>query len=240
MNNRYYGSKSKLGVCHTSIKNLNKANSENPNSSKSICQVLESSLVSPIESQSLENQKGEKMASVINITGKDTPISGSSTGTESKNVGGFTKHAQSNRAFSKIQSYANEFVEKIIHSVIEVNDESGKCSRRNSETIYITDTVTSTVLTCSDCPTPKQGSVVMLNDGREEVGAQSDGMNKSILIQTKRILKENIDQQIEDVITESVTKATAITNLNSDNTLRRDECNREGMSDRMVNNLIFY
>ncbi|VDK67895.1 unnamed protein product [Litomosoides sigmodontis] len=163
------------------------------------------------------------MASVINITDKDTSISGSSikdgiSGAESKKVGGFTKHALTNRAFSKIQSYANEFVE-IIHSVIEVNDEPGKCSRRNSETIYITDTVTSTVLTCSNGPAPKQESVVMLNGGRGEVGAQADGMNKSILIQTKRVLKQNINQQIEDVITESITKATAITNLNSNKTL---------------------
>ncbi|KAL4002902.1 hypothetical protein ACH3XW_5385 [Acanthocheilonema viteae] len=246
LNSRHYAPKSKLSnVCQITAENLGsiKTNFENLNSSNSVHQVLESSLINPTEDQSFMNQKENKIASITNITNKDTVISESLQGADTSfpssiqdeisetewNIGGFIKHTETNMVFSKIESYANEFVGKIIHSVIKVNYEPRKCSRRNSETIQITDTVTSTLLTANNSPTPKQqGSI----DGSEEVGVESDGMNKNISIQTKRIPTKNINQHVEDVIIKST--ASVITDPNSNDMLTRDKYNSEGMSDRMI------
>lgn len=250
---QYYGPKFSLpNVCPTAAENLGslKTNPEDLNSSNSIHQVLKSCL-SPVESQSSTNQKGDKMASVINIMNKDTLISGSSQAadtsysssvrdevseTESIKIGRAINHTQANIVFPTLESYVNEFVGKIIHSVIEMNKERRKCSQRNSETFQITDTVASTALTSDNCPVPKQESIVKFSNTSE--GVEPDGANKNILICTERILKENIDQQIEDVIIESVAKTTAvgvIADSNSNDTLKRDKYNSEGMSVRRVN-----
>uniref|UniRef100_A0A0R3RHH7 BUB1 N-terminal domain-containing protein n=1 Tax=Elaeophora elaphi TaxID=1147741 RepID=A0A0R3RHH7_9BILA len=239
LNSRYCGRKSKLpDICPTTAENLGsiEINPQNLNSYNSVHQVLESSPVSPIESQSFVKQKGEKMASV-QISGSSQAIDTNPSSciqhevseTKSKKIGEIFKHTQTNVVFPKLEFYVNEFVEKIIHSVMKMNEESR---------VHITDNiVTSTLLTSSNCEVPAHGSVVMLNDGCEEVGVGTDGMNKNILIRTKQILNENINQQIEDVIIQSVAKTIAagvIIDPNSDDMLRRDKYSSEMMSDKMI------
>ncbi|VDO30984.1 unnamed protein product, partial [Onchocerca flexuosa] len=218
------------------------------NSPDSSHQVLDSSLIS-VECPSSSNQKGDKMASVnnANITDKDVPFSGSSQVVdenysssaqdevpeiESKEIGRAINF-KTNLISPKLESYANEFVEKIIHSVIEMNEESKKHSRRNLETIQITDTVTSTV-TVNNCPLLKQESIVMRNDGG--VKKESDGVNKKKLVRTREVLRENINQQSDNVIVESVTETTAtgvVTDSNFDDMFGRDKYNKR-ISDKTV------
>uniref|UniRef100_A0A915PFP5 Uncharacterized protein n=1 Tax=Setaria digitata TaxID=48799 RepID=A0A915PFP5_9BILA len=116
---------------------------------------------------------------------------------ESKEIEGMIKQSKTNIVWPKLESYANELVAKIIHSVIEVEEDWKKCSHRNVETIGIRDAVTSTVLTSNNYPVLKRGSVVMLSD---ENGKVQDGIDRNISVRTRRILTQNVDHQIENVV----------------------------------------
>lgn len=114
----------------------------------------------------------------------------------------------------RLDTFVNELVEEIIHTVLEMeNESSGKRSRRNSETIQKLDTVQSTVLTSSTDFVPRQGTVVAINDESREVLA---GINKNVSIRAKRILKKNIDQQTEDIFIPYEAKVAEVATADKD------------------------
>ncbi|KAK6101180.1 hypothetical protein QQG55_3615 [Brugia pahangi] len=238
-NTRHYGPKCNLhlpDLYPANADNFNslKANAKDFNLSNRIYQVLESSPI-PNESPSSANQKISKMASaVVSITSKDKTISESSQATD-PNYSSCAQESQTNTVFQKLECYANEFVEKIIHSIIKMNEKPRICSRRNLEKIQVMDTPT--VLTSNNCPISKQEFIVKLNNGSGTIDAKPDRMNKNILIRARKILRANIDQQIEDVFMESVAKTTpmgVITDPNSDDRLGKQIYEGGGMSNKTI------
>ncbi|VDK79672.1 unnamed protein product [Onchocerca ochengi] len=252
-NTQCYEPKSKLFDICPIAKNLGnlKTYPKSLNSSVSIHQILDSSLVS-VEYPSSSNQKADKMASInnVNITDKDALFFESSqvvdahyssspqdevSEIESKEIGQAI-NSRTNLVSLKLESYVNEFVERIIHSVIEMTEESKKHSRRNSETIQITDTITSTILTVNNYPLLKQESIVMRSDGNVGVKKESDGVNKKKAIRTRKVLKENINQQTDNVVVESVagTIATDVIIDSNFDMFGRDKYNNKRISDKTV------
>uniref|UniRef100_A0A1I8EWC9 Uncharacterized protein n=1 Tax=Wuchereria bancrofti TaxID=6293 RepID=A0A1I8EWC9_WUCBA len=167
-NTRYYGPKRNLHLPDLyPAENFSspKANAEDLNLSNRNYQVIESS-PTPYEPPSSANQKISKMASVVSITSKDKIISESSQATD-PNYSSSAQDTQTNTVFQKLECYANEFVERIIHSIIKVDEKPRICSRRNLEEIQVIDTVTPTILTSNNCPISKQEFIIVVEDHAE-------------------------------------------------------------------------